>query len=88
MVVVEETTTDSPVASLTIDTIPAPPADATPEEKEAFEAQVDVYSGAYDEYVPEGSKISVAERRAVVAATAVIFMMPAPVPVSSRRSLK
>jgi len=56
MVVVEETTTDSPVASLTIDTIPAPPADATPEEKEAFEAQVDVYSGAYDEYVPEGSK--------------------------------
>jgi hypothetical protein len=88
MVVVGETTTDSPVASLAEDTIPVPPADATEEEKESFEAQVDVYSGGYEDYVPTGSKISVAERRVVVAATAVLFVLPAPVPVSNRRSVK
>lgn len=88
MDVVGETATDSSVASLTEDTIPAPAVDAPIEEREEFEAQVDVYSGAYDDYVPVGSKISVAERRVVVAATAVLFVLPAPVPVSNRRSFK
>jgi hypothetical protein len=47
--------------------------------KEAFEAQVDIFSGEYDTYVPLGSTITVAQRRTVVAATAVfIIMMPAP----------
>lgn len=84
MDVVGEATTDSPVASLVDDTIPAPAPDAPIEEREEFEATVDIYSGAYDDYVPVGSKISVAERRAVVAATAVLFVLPAPVPVSRR----
>jgi hypothetical protein len=67
-----------------LDIVPPPPADATQEEKEEFEATIDIYSGAYDDYVPAGSTISVAERRTIVAATAVVFMMPAPVPVSRR----
>ena len=83
--VVEEAATS---ASTVEETIPAPAENATEEEKESFEAQVDVYSGEYEEYVPAGSKISVAERRVVVAATAVLFMLPAPVPVSNRRSVK
>lgn len=88
MDVVGETATDSSVASLTEDTIPAPAVDAPIEEREEFEATVDIYSGGYDDYVPVGSKISVAERRVVVAATAVLFVLPAPVPVSNRRSFK
>lgn len=84
MDVVGEATTDSPVASLVDDTIPAPAVDAPIEERQEFEATVDIYSGGYEDYVPVGSKISVAERRAVVAATAVLFVLPAPVPVSRR----
>lgn len=84
MDVVGEATTDSPVASLVDDTIPAPAADAPIEERQEFEATVDIYSGGYEDYVPVGSKISVAERRVVVAATAVLFVLPAPVPVSRR----
>ena len=53
------------------------------EVKEAFEANVDIFSGTFDSYVPTGSTISVAQRRAVVAATAVLFVAPLPVPTSS-----
>ena len=62
----------------------APPIEATEEEKEAFEAQVDVFSGQFDDYVPAGSKITVAQRRTVVAATAILIMF-APPPSRSRR---
>jgi len=79
-----ETTTETTVASTVLDTIPPPPADATQEQKEEFESTVDIYSGAYEDYVPAGSTISVAERRTIVAATAVVFLLPAPVPVSRR----
>ena len=64
--------------------IQEPPADASPEEKAAFESQVDVFSGAYDNYVPLGSKITVAQRRTVVAVTAVLIML-APPPSTMRR---
>ena len=60
-----------------------PDENASTEEKQAFEAEVNIFSGEYDNYVPSGSTITVAQRRAVVAATAVIFLLPAPVPVSS-----
>jgi len=43
-----------------------------------------VFSGEYDDYVPVGSKISVAERRTVVAVTAVLIMF-APPPSRMRR---
>lgn len=46
---------------------------APDEVKEAFEEEVDIYgSGAFDTYVPSGSTVSVATRRAVIAATAAI----------------
>lgn len=46
---------------------------AAPEEvREAFEEEVNVFAGAFDEYVPVDSKISVGERRVVVAASAVL----------------
>lgn len=41
--------------------------------KEAFEEEVDIYgSGAFDEYVPSGSAVSVGTRRVIIAAAAAI----------------
>ena len=46
---------------------------AAPDEvKEEFEAEVNVFSGDFDNYIPSGSKISVEDRRVVVAVTATI----------------
>ena len=47
--------------------------------KEEFQEQINVFGGQFDNYVPTGSAVSVGARRAIVAATAVIFAMPAPV---------
>ena len=46
--------------------------DAPNDVKEEFEDQVDVFSGSFDNYVPVDSKISVAQRRSVIAVTAAI----------------
>ena len=62
---------------------PPPPEDAPVEVREAFEAEVDIYSGDYDEYVPIGSTVTVAERRVIIAATSVVVI--APVPTASGR---
>lgn len=56
---------------------------APDEVREAFEEEINVFGGGFDNYVPTGSSISVAARRAVVAATAVLFVAPLPVPTSS-----
>lgn len=53
--------------------------DAPDEVKEQFEEQINVFNGTFDNYVPTGSIISVGERRVVIAATTVVFAMPAPV---------
>lgn len=47
----------------------APPNDAPEAAKRAFEAQVNVFDGTHDDYVPAGSTITVAQRRTLVAAT-------------------
>jgi len=61
--------------------------DAPTEVKQQFEQTINVFSGQFDNYVPTGSTISVSARRAVVAVTAVAFLLPAPVPTTrSRRS--
>ena len=45
---------------------------SAPEEvRESFEEEINVFGGQFDEYVPVGSAISVAERRTVVAVTVV-----------------
>lgn len=76
-VVIQDTVVDTGV-------VEEPPLDASVEEKLEFESKVDVFSGEYDDYVPVGSKISVAERRTVVAVTAVLIMF-APPPSRMRR---
>jgi hypothetical protein len=59
--------------------------DAPAEVKQQFEETINVFSGQFDTYVPDGSTISVGARRAVVAVTAVSFLLPAPVPTTRRR---
>jgi hypothetical protein len=57
---------------------------APTEVKEAFEEEINVFEGGFDDYIPTDSVISVGARRVVVAATTVSFILPAPI-VSSRR---
>ena len=58
--------------------------EAPTEVREAFEEEINVFEGGFDEYIPTDSVISVGARRVVVAATTVSFILPAPV-VSRRR---
>jgi len=58
--------------------------DAPTEVREAFEEEINVFEGGFDEYIPTDSVVSVGVRRVVVAATTVSFILPAPV-VSRRR---
>ena len=53
--------------------------DAPDNVKEEFQDQINVFGGQFDTYVPTGSSVSVGARRVIVAATAVVFAMPAPV---------
>ena len=57
---------------------------APTEVREAFEAEINVFEGGFDNYIPTDSVVSVGVRRVVVAATTVSFILPAPV-VSRRR---
>ena len=50
---------------------------ASEEVKDAFEEEIDVFSGGFDSYVPTGSSISVEARRVVVAAGALVMAAPA-----------
>jgi hypothetical protein len=54
--------------------------EAPAEIREAFESSIDIFGEGFDNYEPVGSTISVAQRRAVVAVTAVLLAIPAPVP--------
>lgn len=60
-----------------------------PEEvRESFEEELDVFQGAFDTYVPIGSKVSVKERRILNAVTATLFVLSAPVPVTTASASK
>lgn len=72
----QETTSDNGSGFVPL----APLADASEEEKAAFESQVDIFSGDFDDYVPSGSTITVGQRRVIVGATVVLFVVPLPVP--------
>lgn len=54
----------------------------TEDQKEAFEDQVNIFDGSHDDYVPLGSKITVGERRTLIAATTILMTLPTP---TSRR---
>ena len=69
----------TPTTFLSQEAIPEPIADAPQEVKKAFEKQVNIFDGSHDDYIPAGSKVSVAERRTIVAATTILINLPAPV---------
>lgn len=58
--------------------------DAPDEVKQQFEEEINVFDGSFDNYVPFGSIIDVGQRRVLIAATAVVFAMPAPTTGSRR----
>lgn len=61
--------------------------EAGDEVKAAFEAEVNVYSGRFDAYVPKGSVISVGQRRTFIAATTMTAtVMPSPSERKKRKS--
>jgi acetylornithine deacetylase/succinyl-diaminopimelate desuccinylase-like protein len=51
--------------------------DAPTEVREAFEEEIDIFSGATDTYVPIGSTVPVKTRRALIAITTVMSVAPA-----------
>ena len=59
--------------------------DAPDEVRAAFEEQINVFEGKFNEYVPRGSVINVGQRKVLIAATGVLFMAPT-VSVSSSTS--
>jgi hypothetical protein len=58
--------------------------EAPTEVREAFEQEIDVFSGATDNYIPLGSTVNVATRRVLVVSCAFLVAMP-PAPVATRR---
>lgn len=58
--------------------------DAPTEVREAFEEELDVYQGSFDNYVAIGSTIPIGERRILNIVTATLFVMSAPVPVAGK----
>lgn len=58
--------------------------EAPTEVREAFEQEIDVFSGATDNYIPLGSVVNVATRRVLVVSCAFLVAMP-PAPVATRR---
>lgn len=75
-------TVTTPPTFLTVESEPdgevTLPADASEEEREEFEEQVDIFDGSHDDYVPLGSTITVAQRRTIVAATTILMTLPTP----------
>ena len=59
--------------------------DAPDEVKEAFEEEIDVFSGKVDTYVPTGSTVSVATRRIIIGSTSLVLVFATPVPVARRK---
>ena len=58
---------------------------APDEVKEAFEEEIDVFSGKVDTYVPTGSTVSVATRRIIIGSTSLVLVFATPVPVARRK---
>jgi hypothetical protein len=71
-----ETVLDSPLDEAELEAFIEAVQEAPQEVRETFEATINVFDGRFDTYVPVGSTISVAQRRAVVAVTSVLFAMP------------
>lgn len=77
------TTTTTTVTSTSL-TPTAPPNNASDDDKQAFEETVNVFDGSFDDYIPAGSNVTVAQRRTIVAVTAAVSFL-APVATQRRR---
>lgn len=77
-----EATTTTVRSSSLVETIPVPPNDASDEQKHEFEAEVNVFDGSFDDYIPAGSNVTVAQRRTIIAVTAATTLLA---PVTSQR---
>jgi len=60
--------------------------DAPIEVREAFEEEIDIFDGVFDTYVPIGSVVSVGARRVIIAVTALLFVLPVPIPTTASTS--
>lgn len=58
---------------------------APPKVKKVFEETVDIFGAGLNDYVPVGSKIPVRQRRLIVAATTLVFVIPTATPTAARR---
>ena len=56
---------------------------APDEVKEAFQEAINVYGGKFDNYVPSGSNVSVAQRRRIIAVVATVALPLTPIAPSS-----
>jgi len=65
-----------------LDTIALVVSNAPPKVKKKFEAEINIFGGGLDNYVPVGSKVPVGQRRTLVIIGAVMTAMPI---LSSRR---
>ena len=80
------TTTETETTTTTPNELPPPPPNDAPENvKAAFEDAVNIYGGGYDDYVPAGSTVTVAQRRTLVAAVSALQFVPALQPKARRR---
>ena len=59
--------------------------DAPDDVKQAFEDEINVFSGQFDVYVPVGSTVNVGQRRTLTAATAASSLLPGPVAVARKK---
>jgi hypothetical protein len=58
--------------------------DAPTEVRAAFEEEIDIFGGYTDTYVPLGSSVTVSVRRSLIAASATLSVMAAPVVATKR----
>lgn len=66
----------SPSDSLPDAVVTEPPADAPDAVKAQFEAEVNIFDGTHDDYVPVGSTITVAERRTLTTVSVTMGVIP------------
>jgi len=49
---------------------------ADDETKQAIEASINIFDSGLDDYIPSGSTVTVGQRRAIIAGTTVIIIVP------------
>lgn len=74
----------SEVDATTLEILVAVVQDAPTEVRAAFEEEIDIFSGYTDTYIPLGSSVTVSVRRSLIAVSATLSVMAAPVVATKR----